>query len=116
MLNKTKEADVGFICDYPLKRHMEGLPVKLFEYMAAGIPVICSNFPLWREIVEKNKCGICVNPLGIKEIAWAINYLIKNPQEAKKMGENGQRAILEQYNWENESKKLLNIYNNLLKD
>ena len=51
---------------------MDALPVKMFGYMAAGILVIASNFPLWRKIVEGNKCGFCVNPLNYKEISGAI--------------------------------------------
>jgi len=108
-------ADIGLVCLYPLRRFLTSLPVKLFEYMAIGLPVIASNFPLWREIVEGNNCGICVNPLDSKEIAKAIEYLIEHPKEAKEMGENGQRATLEKYNWKSEGKKLLEIYEKLLK-
>jgi len=90
------------------------MPNKMFEYMIAELPIIASNFLLWREIVEKNNCGICVNPLDPKEIAEAIEYLIEHPDEARKMGENGRKAVLEKYNWEKESKKLLKIYEELL--
>jgi len=114
ILMEFAKADIGFVCDYPLKRHMEGLPIKLFEYMAVGIPIIASNFPLWKEIVEKNNCGICVDPTKPEEIAKAIKYLITHPDEAKKMGENGRKAVLEKYNWEKESEKLLNVYKEIL--
>jgi len=85
----------------------------MFEYMAAALPIIASNFPLWKEIIEGNNCGICVNPLEPKEIARAIEYLIEHPDEARKMGENGRKVVLEKYNWENESKKLLKVYEGL---
>ena len=78
--------------------------------MAAGLPVIASNFPLWKEIVEKNSCGICVNPLNSKEIADAINWVLKNPLQAAEMGRNGRKIVLEKYNWEAESKKLIKFY------
>jgi len=81
--------------------------------MATGLPVIASNFPLWKEIIEGNNCGLTVNPFEPKEIAKAVEYLIEHPEEAKKMGENGRKAVLEKYNWENESKKLLKIYKEL---
>jgi len=113
-LNKVFEeitkADIGIVCLYPTRCFLSSLPVKMFEYMTAGLPVIASNFPLWKEIIEKNNCGICVNPLDPKEIGEAIEYLIKHPEEAKKMGENGKRAVLEKYNWDLEAKKLLKIY------
>jgi glycosyltransferase involved in cell wall biosynthesis len=88
---------------------------KLYEYMAAGLPVITCNFPSWKEIVEGSNCGLTVNPLDPAEIARAIEYLIANPVEARAMGENGRKAVLQKYNWETESKKLLNIYANLMK-
>jgi len=109
------QADVGIICFLSEPNHIDSNPNKLFEYMAAGLPVIASNFPLWKEIIEGNKCGICVNPLDPKEIAKAVEYLIEHPEEAKKMGENGRKAVLEKYNWENESKKLSKIYEKLRK-
>jgi glycosyltransferase involved in cell wall biosynthesis len=83
---------------------------KLFEYMLADLPVICTDFILWKEVVEKNNCGICVNPRNVTEIAKAIQYLIENPDIAKKMGENGRKIVIEKYNWKEEEKKLLEIY------
>ena len=105
----------GMVVLHPIPNYLDALPVKMFEYMAAGIPVIASNFPLWKEIVEVNNCGICVNPLDVNEIADAINYIIDNPEQTKQMGENGRRAVEEKYNWEREESKLLKIYEGLLK-
>lgn len=99
---------------HPDPNYVESLPVKLFEYMAAGLPVIASNFPLWKEIVEGNECGLTVDPLNPKEIAETIEYLVKHPEERKRMGENGKRAVKEKYNWEQEAKKLLAVYERLL--
>ncbi|MDX9744153.1 MAG: glycosyltransferase [Arcobacteraceae bacterium] len=61
----------------------------MFEYMAAGLPVISSDIKLWKEVIDDAKCGICVNPLEPKEIADAINYIMTNPEVAEKMGQNG---------------------------
>lgn len=106
---------IGIVTLYPAINYIDSLPVKLFEYMLAGLPVIASNFPLWKEIVEGNNCGVCVDPLNPYEIAEAIKFLMDNPEVAKKMGENGRKAVLEKYNWEKESKKLLDLYEELLK-
>ena len=73
-----------------------------------------SNFSLWKGIVEGNRCGITVDPLGPKEIAQAIEYLLTHPEEARQMGENGRRAVEEKYNWEKETEKLLALYEELL--
>ncbi|CEJ87278.1 Similar to Glycosyl transferases group 1 [Hyphomicrobium sp. GJ21] len=100
----------GIVTFLPLPNHIDAQPNKMFEYMSAGIPVIASNFPLWREIVEGNECGLCVDPLDPKAIAAAIDQLVENPLRAKRMGENGRRAVVERYNWANEERKLLQIY------
>jgi glycosyltransferase involved in cell wall biosynthesis len=106
---------VGVVTLLPSATNNYSLPIKMFEYMAAGLPVIASNFPLWKEIIEKNKCGICVNPLNPDEIATAINWVLQNPSDAAEMGRNGSKAVLEKYNWEVESRKLISFYEQLLK-
>ena len=119
-LNRDKVAKImsqsiaGIVTFYPLPNHINAQPNKMFEYMSAGLPIITSNFSLWKEIVEGNSCGICVNPLDPKEIAKAIDYIITHPKEAETMGKNGKKAILERYNWENEERKLLQVYKNIL--
>ena len=108
------ESKVGLVTLYPLISYKDALPVKMFEYMVAGIPVIISNIPLWKEIIEGNKCGVCVNPYNSKEIAEKITYLFNNQEEAKQMGLNGKKAVLEKYNWMIEEKKLFIIYRELI--
>jgi glycosyltransferase involved in cell wall biosynthesis len=104
----------GIVTLLPAPNYLDSMPVKLFEYMSASLPVIASNFPLWKMIVEENNCGICVDPTKPEEIAKAIEYLITHPNGARKMGENGRKAVLEKYNWEKESEKLINIYKSLV--
>jgi glycosyltransferase involved in cell wall biosynthesis len=111
---KMAESTIGIVCLHPEERYTVALPVKLFEYMAAGLPVIASNFPLWKQIVEGNNCGITVNPLDHKEIAKAIDFLLMYPEKAQTMGENGREAVLEKFNWKSEGKKLMDIYGTIL--
>ena len=108
-----KKSVAGLVTLHPIINYLDALPVKMFEYMAAGLPVIASNFPLWKQIIEGNQCGLCVDPLDPKAIAEAIDYLVTHPEEAEQMGRNGQKAVLEQYNWGNEEQKLLDFYNSL---
>jgi len=105
---------IGLSVLEPVENYMDSYSTKIFEYMNIGLPVIASNFPLWKEIVEGNNCGICVDPLNSEEIANAINYLFNNPDKAHEMGKNGLQAVKEKYNWENEEKKLIELYGKLI--
>jgi glycosyltransferase involved in cell wall biosynthesis len=94
--------------------YINSVPIKLFEYMVGGLPVICSNFPLWKEIVEKNYCGICVDPKDPQSIGRAVQFIINNPSEVQLMIENGQKLVKSQFNWAIEEKKLIDIYEQIL--
>lgn len=87
---------------------------RFFEAMAAGIPVITSNFPNWRETVRRIGCGITVNPEDPPAIAEAITYVLTHPAESAEMGERGRQAIVNEFNWAVERSKLLNLYRELL--
>jgi len=108
-----QESFLGIVTLHPTVNYLDSLPVKMFEYMAAGLPIIASNFPIWKQIIEENNVGICVNPQNPSEIAKAIKLLQNNPEEAIKMGENGIKAVKEKYNWGIEEKKLFTLYKEL---
>ena len=112
-LKILNESLIGIVTYLNYPNHIESQPTKLFEYMSSGIPVIASNFPKWEKIVNENQCGICVDPHNIDSIAKAINFLFKNKDKLEIMGKNGQKAIKDKFNWENESKKLIEIYEKL---
>lgn len=106
----------GIVTFLPEPNHIESQPNKMFEYMSAGLPVIGSNFPLWRQIIEGNDCGLCVDPSDPLAIARAIDFLVENPDVARTMGSNGRRAVLTRYNWGSEETKLLALYGRLAGD
>jgi len=107
LLAKSKAGLVTFL---PSPNHIDAQPNKMFEYMSSGLPIITSNFTLWREIVEGNECGLCVDPMVPRAIGEAIQYLIDHPSEADQMGKNGRQAIEKKYNWSIEEQKLLKLY------
>lgn len=104
------ECTVGLVLLHPIANYLDALPVKMFEYMASGLPVLASNFPLWKSILERENCGICVDPMDSTAIANAYQELVSNPERARQMGENGRRAIEQRYNWELEVIKLRDLY------
>ncbi len=108
--NILLSSKAGIVTFLPLPNHFDAQPNKMFEYMSAGIPVIASDFPLWKEIIEKNNCGICVDPTKADKIAEAINILCANDILASQLGANGRNAILNKYNWPNEANKLIELY------
>ncbi len=104
---------IGVSILHPISNYMKSYSTKIFEYMSIGLPVVTSNFELYKRIIDTYKCGICVDPLNPQEIADAINYIISNPCEAEKMGRNGIEAVKEMYNWQIEEKKLFKLYQDL---
>jgi glycosyltransferase involved in cell wall biosynthesis len=113
VIKLLNECRIGLCALYPTPNHMETLPIKLFEYMAAGIPAIVSDFPNWREFVAPSNCGILLDPKSIPAIVEAMTFLLQNPDEAERMGKSGQRAVFERFNWEAEASVLLNLYKRL---
>ena len=87
---------------------------KIFEEMEAGLPIICTDFQLWKEIVGKYSCGIMVDPDDVEGIRDAILKLTSDPELSLEMGRNGRRAVLEEYNWSTQEKILLDLYSRIL--
>lgn len=110
-------ADIGLAILLPEPRYIAALPVKLFEYMAAGLPVVASNFPQVREVVESSTCGLLVDPeQELKQVADAIAEWWHHPEIPRHLGANGRRAIQDQYNWENLAARLVGLYSELIHD
>ena len=104
----------GVVTFLPAPNHCNAQPNKMFEYMSASLPVLCSDFPLWREIIKDNGCGVCVDPALPAAIAEGIKRIAGDAIAMVGMGRNGQAAVKEKYNWEAESVKLIDLYNNLV--
>lgn len=105
-------ARVGVVTLHNTPNHFESYPIKMFEYMAAGLSVVASDFPLWKKIGRE--AGLFVDPQDPQAIARAIEWLLAHPQEAEAMGRRGQEAVRERYNWDREKEKLLALYEELL--
>lgn len=104
------ESVAGLVTFLPIRSHLDAQPNKLFEYMSAELPVIASDFPLWREIIADTGAGICVDPESPEAIAAAVRTLLENPEVAEKMGRAGRQAVLDTYNWPGEAARLMQFY------
>lgn len=106
-----RRARAGLLVLHPRRAYVDALPVKLFEYMAAGIPFVASDFPLWRELADG--CGLFVDPRDPRAIAAAMQRLLDDPGEAERLGARGRELVRETYNWEHEAEQLLALYDRL---
>jgi glycosyltransferase involved in cell wall biosynthesis len=98
----------------PDPHYMKKEPTKFFEYMGAGIPIICSDFPVWRSLVESTGCGLLVDPESQESIQDAVMYLKNHPEDARAMGCRGRKAFKTRFNWESQGQTLLDLYSCLL--
>lgn len=105
---------LGLALLHPDPNYVDSQPTKVFEYMALGLPVIVSDFPLYRGIVERHECGVAVDPTDPAAIAAAIRGLLADPERCRRLGEGGRRAVAETYSWDAEARSLLDLYGRLL--
>jgi glycosyltransferase involved in cell wall biosynthesis len=104
----TKDALAGIALLKPVGDYADSYPTKLFDYMALGLPVITSDLPLLRAVVEPESCGFCVSPYDAEALAERMIWMIEHPEQVRAMGVEGRRAVLEKYHWE--QSKLIDIY------
>ena len=107
-------AACGLCVFHPEPNHVEAVPNKLFEYMAAGLPVVVSNFPFWRQFVEEVGSGVMVDPLNPRAIADAVLVITNDSSTVAEMGLAGSEAVSTRFNWDAESTKLMELYQRLL--
>lgn len=93
--------------------HGDAQPTKMFEYMSAGLPVIASDFPLWRTFVSATGVGILVDETDPTAVASAVRRLLDDPAEGDRMGIAGRRAVETTYSWEAQASTLVDAYERL---
>ncbi len=108
------QASAGLVTLLPLPSYRDSLPIKMFEYMSAELPVVASHFPLWRDIVERARCGVCVDPTDPAAIAEALRRYLDDPALARAHGRAGRAAVLSTYNWPVAERELFALYRALL--
>lgn len=119
-MERAEVADVlgrvraGLVMLHPTESYLDSLPVKMFEYMAAGMPFIASDFPFWRSLLDEYNCGLFVDPFDHAAVAEAIDWVLDNPEDAKAMGQRGKAAAEQKFNWQQDVPVLLDLYQKIL--
>ncbi|HET7646596.1 MAG TPA: glycosyltransferase, partial [Candidatus Limnocylindria bacterium] len=104
-------ATVGVAPGQPVSlSYTYSLPNKLFESMAAGLPVVASDFPEVRRVLEREQAGVIVDARRPEAIADALRELLADPVGAARMGANGRQAVRERYNWSVSADALVKVY------
>lgn len=104
---------IGLALLHPVPNYISSYPTKMFEYMALGIPVVASDFPLYRTIIEDTGAGVVVDPLDVHAIAEVIASLLADPERCREMGRRGREAVRTRYSWEGEAGRLTDLYADL---
>ncbi|HSG68234.1 MAG TPA: glycosyltransferase [Bacteroidales bacterium] len=107
-----RAADIGMATLYPEKNYLRSLPVKAFEYMACKLPIVMSDFDYWQDFF--GEYALFVNPRDPEDIASKANHLLKNESLMRKMSEEGFEKVNREYSWEEESRKLIGFYNEIV--
>lgn len=110
----SKKCVVGLSVLKPIKNYVGSYSTKIFEYMAIALPVITSNFQLYKDVVEMYNCGFCIDPYSSIELADKIEQIIAHPSYAQRLGSNGLAAVNKNYNWSDEKNKLIELYQQIL--
>lgn len=108
-----RKSKIGAVTLMPVPKYYKNIPIKQFEYMSCGIPVVGSDLPPIKRFLTAYNSGIVVDPTKPEEIAKAFNILLSDPRLCKEMGENGLQAVREEYNWGKMEERLYKIYSRL---
>jgi len=111
---RTARALCGCVFYENNQNNQIGTPNRIFEYMYSGIPIVVSDYPELRNIVEKAKCGLIVSSEKPEAIAEAFEFLLRNPEKAKEMGRNGRKAIFEDFGYHVDLKNTIEFYHQIL--
>lgn len=106
----------GLSLHQPTYNFLRSMPLKLLEYIGMGVPVIASDFPNFRSIVDAGPCGICVDPNDEAAIAGAMQALADDAARSRELGRNGRQLIEAEYNWEKAGAAIISAITQLCRD
>ena len=112
-INIVKKSKIGLCLLKPTQNFINSYPTKLFDYMNAGIPFVCSNFQLYNKLIQKSNSGISVDPLNMTEVTNAVSKLLGDKDYREQLGKNGRSCLHTMFNWNTQSNILINVMNSL---
>ena len=113
VLSELQAADIGLCLLHPQGNYIRSLPTKVLEYMWAGLPVVASDFPIWRPLVADTNAGLLVPPADAQAAAKAVRYMLDRPAQRQRMAYLGRQAVQTRFCWEVEQENLLGLYRRL---
>lgn len=109
-----KSAHIGLVPLIGVDKFLKNIPTKIFEYMAAALPIVGSDLPPIRKFIEDAKAGFLAGQGDPNSYAEKVILLLRNPEQAARMGRKGRIAFESKYNWRTEEAKLVGLYEQLL--
>ncbi|MGK0278834.1 MAG: glycosyltransferase involved in cell wall biosynthesis [Litorivivens sp.] len=114
VVSTLDHSQLGLVLLHATVNYKDALPVKMFEYMAKGLPVVITDVPLWKSIVDECTCGLAVDLAQPEDIAKAVQVLLADENKMDNMAKRGRAAVEEKYNWEQEERKLFELYEKVI--
>lgn len=108
-----RSADMGLVLCEPHPNYKESFPTKFYEYLHYGLPILCSDFPLWRRFIEKHECGAVVPPGDPGAVLDVLDAWQAHPERYRQCARNA-RAAAPTYRWASVEDRLVSVYGRLL--
>jgi glycosyltransferase involved in cell wall biosynthesis len=105
---------IGFVLYPSGVNYASRIPIRIFEYMAAGVPFVASDHPTTRLFAEGHDVAVLVSAGDTAAFAEALGTLLDDPERQRAMSERGPELVRESYNWELESRGLAAVFDELL--
>lgn len=104
------QADVGLALLHPVPNYVVSYPTKVFEYIAAGLAVVASDFPFWRELFSEVETVVFVDPVDRAAVAKAVLELAEDSDERRAACARSRAYVIEHLNWAHEYDRLAELY------